>query len=149
MKIDLSKEEYQTLLELLEIAGWVLHAHENEQRPETLKYRELEQKLYSYAKELGLGCLVMYDKGLKQYFPTREFEETTPAMEFVEEFEEESFWDELVNRLAERDLARITGGKRAKGMTAEDRFRKLTLFQKRYVDEFEERGLDNLIIEAE
>lgn len=148
MKIDLSKEEYQTLVELLEIASWVLHAHKTEQRPETQKYREFEQKIYSYAEELDLSNLIVYHEELKQYFSTREFEEDSPVMGFVEEFENASFWDELVNRMAIRDLVRAVGEKKAQRMTMEERFLKMVPLEDKYWTEFVANGLDNLTVQS-
>jgi len=76
MKIDITKKEYRTLLEILEIVDWVLHAHHPEERSETRKYREIEQKIFSYAKDMGFENLVSYDSQLKRYFYTRKFEDT-------------------------------------------------------------------------
>jgi len=58
MKINITKKEYRTLLEMIEIANWVLFAHKIEKDPETDKFRELEQKLLSYAKDMGAKHLV-------------------------------------------------------------------------------------------
>jgi hypothetical protein len=38
------------------------------------------------------------------------FEDISPSLEFIEEFIDHSFWDELIVRFAERDAARQPGG---------------------------------------
>ena len=53
MKINITNNEYLTHRKILEIASWVLHAHHAAKRPETEKLRKLEQKVFSYAKEMG------------------------------------------------------------------------------------------------
>ncbi len=87
MKMNIATKEYLTLLEILEIADWVLHAHHSEERSETGKYRDFEQKVFSHAKDRGYENLIEYDEELGAYFPTRELEDTSPAMEFIREFE--------------------------------------------------------------
>ncbi|MFQ5930304.1 MAG: hypothetical protein ACE5MK_11445 [Acidobacteriota bacterium] len=144
MKINITKKEYLTLLEILEIADWVLHAHHTEERSETRKYREIEQKILSYAKDMGFENLVSYDSQVERYFPTRKFEDTSPSMEFVREFENDSFWEELVDRLVERDLIRQVGEERLLSMAIGERFEREEPLEKRYADEFYNHGLDNL-----
>ncbi len=144
MKINITKKEYLTFLEILEIADWVLHAHHAEERSETTKYKEFEQKVFSYAKDMGFDELVDYASHLKRYFPTREFEETSPGREFIREFEDDTFWDELVQRLVERDLIRQAGEEKLLSMTPEERFEAEEPLEKRYADEFYHNGLENL-----
>ncbi|MDA2937986.1 hypothetical protein MYX75_06965 [Acidobacteria bacterium AH-259-A15] len=144
MKINITKKEYLTLLEILEIADWVLHAHHTEERSETRKYREIEQKILSYAKDMGFEDLVSYDSQVERYFPTRKFEDTSPGMEFVREFENDTFWEELVYRLVERDLIRQVGEERLLSMAIGERFEREEPLEKRYADEFYNHGLDNL-----
>ena len=54
--------------------------------------------------------LVAYAPEHNRYFPTREYEETSSAQAFIVEYDNDSFWEELTSRLAERDLARQLGG---------------------------------------
>ena len=57
--------------------------------------------------------------------PTRRYEDTCSAMEFIEEFENESFWDELIDRLAERDTIREVGEAGFKALKPIDRITKV------------------------
>ena len=146
MKIDITKREYLTLLEIQEIAGWVLHAHKIGEDPRTKKYRKLEQKIFSYAKDAGYENLIVYDEDRGEYFPTREFEEASPGMEFVEEFEDDSFWEELIQRLVERDLVRQEGEEKVLRMGLEERFKKQEVLERKYSKEFETNGLGRITI---
>ena len=92
MKIEFTREEYKCLLDMLYIAEWILNAHKVEDDPETKAYGELEQKVYSYAKEMGFENLIEYAADHKKYYPTREYEEMGTPMEFIDEFENETFW---------------------------------------------------------
>lgn len=99
------------LLEVLYIADWILNAHKTREDTEIDRYKELEQKILSHVKDFGLENFVEWDPNYHEYHYTREFEERSPAMEFIEEFEDETFWDELINRLRMQDLIEKYGNK--------------------------------------
>jgi hypothetical protein len=144
MKINLTKKEYRILLELVCTADWVLHAFETEERDETQPHRDLQEKLFSLAKEFGCGDLIVYDRQLGQHFPTATFEEF--LQEYIEDYENESFWDELVHRLAMRDLLREVGEDGYAHLDAEERIARLAPHEQKYADEVDAFGLDRIVI---
>jgi len=146
MKIDITKKEYGTLLDILFIADWVLHSHKIGRPAETEEYRSLIQKLYSYAKDIGYEDFIEYSSNMEGYSPTGEYEETNDSMEFIEEFENDSFWEELVERLILRDLIQQEGEDNLSNMEIKEIFEKEEPFRKKYYDEFEENGLKNISI---
>lgn len=73
----------------MQIADWVLHAHDTEPRTDTQNFEELFQKLLSFAKEMGCDDLVEFEED-KEYHPTIELE--SAVEEFIEEFENNTFW---------------------------------------------------------
>lgn len=146
MKIDITKKEYGTLLDILFIADWVLHSHKIGRPAETEEYRSLIQKLYSYAKDIGYEDFIEYSSNMEGYAPTGEYEETNDSMEFIEEFENDSFWEELVERLILRDLIQQEGEDNLSNMEIKEIFEKEEPFRKKYDDEFEENGLKNISI---
>lgn len=147
MKIDISKEEYSTLLDLLHMASWVLHAHENEQDPRTEPYDAVIQKFYALAKDMGQERMVTYHADAKKYLPTVEYENTAGSWEFIDDFMDDTFWDELVHRFAERDIARATGGlPEPDKLTMTERFTLEAPVLQKYTREFDEHGIDRLEI---
>ncbi len=147
MNVDITKEEYLDLLDLLHIAGWVLVAHRTGDDQRTKQYDGIMQKLYALAREAGAGDLIEYDPGLRKYYPTRKFEDSTKAMTFVDEFVDHSFWDELIVRFAERDAARQVGGyEQLNLMSHEDLHALEDPIEDRYSEEFNEYGIDRLEI---
>ena len=148
MKIDLTRDEYIRLLELTEIALWVVESHHDEERPQTRKYRALEQTVFAAAESMGCGELVEYDEDLKRFLPTIEFEETLAAMNFVGEFEDNTFWDQLILRLAERDLIRQVGEDSLKEMIPEERAEVEQPHADRYFKEFRKNGLENVTLRS-
>ncbi len=146
MNISLTRAEYRTLLEVLQIADWVLHAHKMDDDPDTRKYRAIEQKVFSLAEEAGFGDLIEYAPEAEQFFPTRKFDEESPVMEFIEEYNGDMFWDELAERLAHRDVIEACSEKELEEMPREEHFIKVDNLCEAYLDEFCERGVDRLRI---
>jgi hypothetical protein len=146
MNIEISKKEYRTLLDVLHIADWVLHAHKTEEGLETEEFRLLEQKFLSLAEDMGFGHFVEYDPDMKKYFPTGEYEETSSVMEAIVDYDNESFWEELTERLATRDLIQQEGKDKVVALEFEERMIKMETFQGRYEEEFERQGLNRLVI---
>lgn len=149
MRINITKQEYITLLEILEIADWVLHAHKTQETEDRQKYRDFEQKIFTLAKEFGCDRFILYDKKLKRFFPTQEFEEASPGMSFIEEFTNEAFWDELIDRLSNRDLVRELGENKYKSLDPMDRFLKVGHYEEKYGKEFEVNGLERIELVAQ
>jgi hypothetical protein len=147
ISIPMTRKEYMTLLDIFQIADWILHAFKAGERPDTEEYRKLEQKFCSYAKDMGLDNLVLFDEELKQYFTTSEYEATSRKMEFIKAFENDSFWDELIERLTERDLVQQEGGvDEVMKLSLEERIKKAGVLQEKYAKEFEKNGLKNLTV---
>ena len=146
MQIDFSKEEYSTFLEILEIAHWVLFAHRTNEPEDSKRYQDFEQKIFSYADVMGFDDLIKYNEEFERYFPTREHDENSPARPFIDEFENETFWSELIERLAERDMLQTLGDKKILKMTREERFKAHYGFEEKYGKEFEEHGIERLDI---
>jgi L-rhamnose mutarotase len=147
MKIELSKEEYRSLLDLLYLGEWLLDAHDEVKDSEKQRYEDVIQKVYSYAKEADCENLIEYAEDMKQYFPTREYEDTSMCHQYIDEYDDESFWYELMSRLIERDIQQmIREGVIIAPMTGEERLRIGYPIETKYQDEFEENGLDNVVI---
>ena len=145
MKIDLTRKEYRDLLDILSIADWVLNAHKVDRDPRTERYRKLEQKFLALGKPMNYENLIAYAPEHNRYFPTKEYEEKSSAQTFIVEYENDSFWEELVSRLAERDLARQLGGhERISTLSPEQLFEKLGQLEEYYGEEFLQNGLENL-----
>ena len=145
MKINFTKKEYLALLDIFEIADWVMHSHKVEPPGDTKPYRDLEQKMYALAKDFGCEHVVECSDRDGRYYPTRELEEGA-AMDFVEAFEEDTFWSRLVERLAERDLVRELGKEKSVALKRAERWERMEDLEERYWEEFQVKGLDRLEI---
>jgi len=146
MKIEFTKKEYRQLLDMVEIAEWVLNSHSTGPSEETKEYSGIYQKILSYAKDMGYENLITYDKDLDGYFATAEYEESE-HMRYIEEFEDDVFWEALPHRLAVRDLVKQFGEKEYAEMEFEERVSKILELEAIYNKEIEENGIDNLRFE--
>ena len=146
MKINFTKKEYRLLLDMVEMAEWVLNAHKTASSDEIKKYSDLYQKILSYAKEMGFDDLIIYDENLGGYYATFEYE-GSEHMRYIEEFEDDVFWDALPLRLAERDLIKEVGEKKYEEMEFVERASKLVELESHYYKELEDNGIDNLRFE--
>jgi hypothetical protein len=55
MKINCTKKEYRTLIEMLLVADWVINAHEVDEGEGVRKpYKELRKKVLSHHKVMGM-----------------------------------------------------------------------------------------------
>lgn len=147
MKIELTKTEYRELLDVLFIAEWVLHAFDAGNRSRMKHCDRIIQNIFSHAGSQGMEHLIARDAETGELFPSREFDNSTPVWELIDWFADETFWDELIHRLSERDAARRAGGYEhldvlgpAEFMTLENPIRK------RYEAEFGGHGLERLEI---
>lgn len=142
MKIHFTKKEYTALLEMMHIASWVIHAHEIDPPGDKDPHSALEEKILSLAKEFGCDDLVDYDEKLGAHFTTRDFEES--MMPLIDRYDNESFWDELTDRLVDRDMRRALGEKAFLDIDIEERIKQEEPYDQKYNNEFAEHGVDRL-----
>ena len=100
IKLELTKEEYKKLMDLVYIGDWVINSHRDENVLE--EYEKIEDKIFSRASDAGFPEHADYDAELKEFFPSPKFDEE--IHKYIDEYNDEVFWDESVNRLVERDL---------------------------------------------
>ena len=141
MKINFTKKEYQLLVTMIEISDWVMNAFHTTDRTDTQDYRSLRNKILSYAEEMGMkDC---YEKIGDTYYEAFEYEENSKQSSFIDEYDEESFWQQLVIRLVDRDYAQQYGDEE---VSFETRTHRLAEIEKRYAEEINKFGLSNIVI---
>lgn len=147
MKIEINKKEYRSLLDLLLMADWIMHSHEEEEGKPENDIDKLIRKLHSFATEFGMDDLIELDSKIDKYFPTQKFEEETKSQEFFEEYDEQIFWDELIGRLAQRDaLEKMPLGDNPTEKELEKFLEIQFQIEETYAEEFSGNGLSNLLL---
>jgi hypothetical protein len=141
MKINFTKEQYENLMKLVYLGNWVANANRTDDTIE--KYEKLEDYIFSFAKDFGLEKYVddeEADNG--KFFPTRFFEEETDVDELCDEYDDETFWSELPDRLGERDFFRKYSQEELEKMSREERFLKMQECIIRWEEELDNNGIE-------
>lgn len=144
MKLDINKEEYLTLVHLLEIGETIITGRElpNDPHPETQHYKDLHQKVLSYAEEMGYENDIQLH--IDQYYISREMEENLE--EYIHAHDDEQFWFHLTARLSQRDAIEIHGAEKIKNMTTNEFIKTTFPLEEKYDNEFAEHGIKRLRI---
>lgn len=147
MKIDFTKQEYRLLLDVVFIADWVLTSHDVEEPSDDDPYQMLFQKIYSYAAEMGFEHLVEAAPELNRYYPTKEYEDINEVFERIEDYDAMNFWEELIERLTDRDVYREVPEEERDGMDEQEFWKRASPYEQKYATEFEKHGIERLLID--
>jgi len=147
MHIRLTEQELATLVEMLSLAVNVASWNQKESADGKLSgYEEFESKILEKAAHNGLGELIEFDEETRRFRVRKEVEEKLFYFECYEEFRNESFWDELTVRLADRDLMKSIGSEAWEALSEEERRARTVSWEKRYWQEFSKNGIDRVIV---
>jgi hypothetical protein len=137
VNLELSSEQYKELIKLVYIGDWVID------EPENIVMNDLVQQIFSKAKESGHAGMIDFDKKMNLYMPSETFDDE--VADIVDDYEEECFWDHLIYRMSEKDLEAKMGEKMKK-LTNEEIINLIDPISEKYLKEFEENGIDNLVV---
>lgn len=141
MKINFTKKQFRTLIDLVYAGELVINGH---RLPDDIdeEFQDLQQYIYSFAKQMGYEDLIQYSKEYNAYHETRKYDESR-IHDVIEESEDEIFWSNLEHNLAKRDIAE----EYADELDELEHSELLTLILRReegYSHEFYKNGLDNV-----
>jgi len=143
-----TKTQFLTLLKMIYIANTVANGRRTEL--EQLKhYDEIEQYLFSRARIAGFTAATWTHRagGEVHNHPSELFERDDELTSILDKYDEETFWDELELRLAERDIEERFGAD-AKKTIPPERYRELVGERSDIYDElFDEFALKFLKVE--
>jgi hypothetical protein len=143
MKIELTQKQYEALLKIVYLGSWMASSTKDE--PE-MEYENIEQYILSFAKDFKMENFVGFDKKMKSYFPTEEFEDATDVDEQIDAYNEYTVWEALVLSLSRRDLVKKYGAEKVDKISDEELLEKEYSFIQKYEEEFREHGFDNLYV---
>ncbi|WP_300675134.1 hypothetical protein [Desulfoluna sp.] len=150
MLLNISKEEYRLLVEMVQVADYVMHSHDLEPTEETADYRALRKKIFSHYKKMGLESLFTFSEKHGDYIETEDSLAESRHMALMENFVENEFWGQLSQRLGMRDLFDVEGDEeKIKAMESEVLMEKLGEMGAKYDEEFEAHGLERIVIKED
>ncbi|MBI3194719.1 MAG: hypothetical protein HYZ34_09690 [Ignavibacteriae bacterium] len=142
--ITLSKEQYKALLKTVYLGEWLINSHAVTDDEMEQDVEDIEQQVYSYAALAGQTEWIEFNESFLKFFPTLDME--IELMDYIEEYNDNNFWDELLDNLATRDLIEKYGEEKVNAMPVKE-FSKLHFdLTKQYDDEFVAHNLDRLRI---
>jgi hypothetical protein len=140
MQITLSQDQYEKLLQLVYLGNWLVNSYRASERLE--EYDKLAEDVMSFAPSNGFKDQVEFDEFEGRYYPSRKLDETMRG--FWEEYDEDVFWNMLIDGLAERDFGREYGEENLDTMEGDEYDKRLEPFLKKYEKEIDEHGLERL-----
>ncbi|OIO11603.1 MAG: hypothetical protein AUJ52_01900 [Elusimicrobia bacterium CG1_02_63_36] len=139
MRIELSEEDYRFLVDLAYLGEWMINAYRDPMR--TLpEYEDALRQLLVFCEEAGFPELADEET----HDPTSVLENDREVRRFIEGYNDENFWHELLERLAYRDLEKKMGFRTVRDLPPEERDRLLEEIEDKYLEELEKNGIDNL-----
>ena len=145
--IRFTQQELNTLVEMLSLASSVASWNQKPSADRKIaEYEAFESKMLEKAAHNGLGDLIEFDQESGRFRVKEEAGEALFYSECYEEFRNESFWEDLTVRLADRDLEKSVGSEAWEALTEEQRRAKAAAWEKRYWQEFSKNGVNRLIV---
>jgi hypothetical protein len=75
MNLELTKDQYKTLLKVMYCGEWMLNSYKTSHDKIYKETENLEQHIFSYSKEFRQEKWIEYDEELEKYFPTAKMED--------------------------------------------------------------------------
>ena len=135
MQIELSKQEFRSLLDLVYIGNWVLNSTRGDNRFQD--YDHVESKLFGLCQEHSMPLLSEMWEG--EWIPSKAFAEGG-IHEAIACYEDTVFYQILAEELSRRDMdyPEIT----------EDNYNEIVGRMERYMEEFTASGVDHLVLDT-
>ncbi|MBI4350802.1 MAG: hypothetical protein HY550_05140 [Elusimicrobia bacterium] len=134
----LSNSEYERLLKTVYLGNWLLTSNNPEPDRDVERF---ESKIFSYAASAGLRQYADFDEATELFSPADALHEEQEVSAAIFDYDSEVFWEELSQRLAERELE-----KHGDGPEKKEYFDALWDRKDRYDYEFEEFGIENVFV---
>jgi hypothetical protein len=137
MNLKLEPDEYRKLIELAYLGEWMINAHHDTDFQDEAAGSVLQKLLAAHElKEVAL------DDETGEHFMESGWVERLYES-YILDYDDHVFWDELTERLAQRDLSRARGVP-TEEINRDDDLLELRPLEERYRDELEENGIERL-----
>lgn len=150
MDVHLTKKQIIYLVKLVYLGNWIVNAFRaGSAGSEPIDdFEQMTQYIFELAGQAGLSDYIEYDEEAGRFFPTLTLEDESDVAKYRRQYDEETFWHELMHRLADRDFACAYSEKEIKAMSDEELIEKQQPFIEHWSRELEKYGVDRLDIFA-
>ncbi len=143
MKINITKKQYALLIKMLYLGDLMINSHElPDDRSNEID--EVFNYILSFAKEFGMEDMISEYEG--KLFPSGKIDQDELVQESIESYDDEVFWDELIDRMAGKEILNKYTEKEiinVEWLGIEDEKEKI---REKYFNEFKKNGLSTLEI---
>ena len=142
MNIELTPEQYRKLIELAYLGEWMINAHHDTEYQDD-EASAVVQKVLAAGPPSDVGK----DDETGDFYLDEAWVEDIYD-KYILDYDDHVFWDELTERLAQRDLARLRGVS-PDDINRDDDILELRPLEERYRLELEEHGIERLGVSEE
>ena len=145
MHLRFTDDELSTLSEMLTLACWATFWNHKPGADEGVaRFDDMLEKILSRMQHHGLGGEVENDPERQRLRLRKDKDESSFYAQCYDEMRSETFWEELVVRMTDRELNKRHGKAVLEAMSEAERKVLAEPISKRYWQEFTSQGLDNL-----
>lgn len=145
MHLRFTEEELATLVEMVSLATEVANINQNDDAAANFtRFEDVENKVLESAKHAGLGSWIEFDPSRGKHRVTEEFQDRSFFQQSLDELRNNLFWEELMIRLAERDLVKEFGEDKWNAMSEEKQRHAAKKLEQRYWKKLSRDGMENL-----
>ncbi|MCP3026807.1 hypothetical protein [Halobacillus sp. A5] len=138
INLELDEKQYKTLVEAVFLGTWMVNSTKLELDED---FEEIREKILSKYKDAGLQEKINYQDAFEVHDLQTDYEREL-FEKYVDEYEEFSFWDMLIEKLSEKQLKEEYGDLSAP--LSDDMIERRLQIEEELGDELEERGITNL-----
>ncbi len=142
IEISMSKKNLRLLVQHVFAGNWVLTSTKTERNTEMAEFYDM---ILGMAKNYNIIDGIEYDEESGSYDFSGEKEEE--LMKPIEEYDDDTFWEELIDKLASRDAEQKCGLENFAKLEQMARLNALWAEEEKYNKEFEKHGIDRLKIQ--
>lgn len=139
VKLEFTNEDYRKLIELAYLGEWMVNSQHDPEFQDEAADKLMQQLLGAHQLDN-----IDLDAETGEYFMKSDWTDRL-FDEYILDYDDHTFWDELTERLALRDLARDRGVE-GDEVNRDDDLIALRPIEESYRQELEEHGLDRLDI---
>jgi len=145
MHLRFTDDELSTLSEMLTLACWATFWNHKPGADEGVaRFDDMLEKILSRMQHHGLGGEVENDPERQRLRLRKDKEESSFYAQCYDEMRSETFWEELVIRMTDRELNKRYSKVELEAMDEAERKLLAEPITKRYAQEFTSQGLENL-----
>lgn len=144
ISVSLTKKQFENLVKLVHLGNWMANSFRAEGK-RLSEFDDLERHVLSFAEEAGYGRRVSKDASGKDYRLSETLEDE--IHQHSNRYDDDVFWDTLVELLALRDMREEYGKKELDALSDEEYAELAAKAESKYEAEFDRHGVERLAID--